>query len=176
MENKVNNVKKKNLPISLIIGASLILLAAVIVFFVGFYPDIKTKNKFEKKVETIRTSEITHVTVEDPDAPSCIFENAGYSTVIEDSRCNIIKNMFVDAFGDVKLSDSTENLMITDYEYHLRFRIDEETKFDFYLKGGEVYTLSGRFRDSFAPKNSEAYDRLTAYLHGLIVEEGGCDF
>ena len=172
MESKAKAVKKNKLPISLIIGAFVILLAAVIVFFVGFYPDIKTKKIFCERVETIRTSELTHITVEDPNAPSGIFENAGYSTVIEDSRCKIIKDMFTDAFGEVRFSGS-EEMMITDYEYHLRFRIDEETKFDFYLNNGEVYVQNGSFCDSFAPKDPAAYDRLTGYLFGLIIEEGG---
>ena len=170
----MNSEKKiKKIPITLIVGVSVILLAAIIVFFVGFYPNIKVKKAFAEKIETIGTREIVHVTVEDPDAPSGIFENAGFSTVISDSRREIIKNMFLEAFGKVKLSDRAENSMIGDHDYHLRFRIDDETKFDFYLKDGVIYTVSGNFRDSFAPTDAEAYEALVNYLGGLIEEEGG---
>ena len=171
MEVNAKKSVKKKLPTTLIIGAVLIVVSLALVFVLGFLPDIKTKKAFYGKVETLSEGKLVHATVEDPDAPSGIFENAGYSAVLEDERCEILKGLFVDAFGKVSSVKSEKNTMIGDHEYYVRFRLEDGTKFDFYFKDGEVYTMNGSIRESFKAKSPEAYDAFVNYLSGVIIEQ-----
>lgn len=171
MDVNANKSAKKKLPTTLIIGAVLIVVALALVFVLGFLPDIKTKNAFYEKVETLSEGKLVHATAEDHDATSGVFENAGCSAVLEDERCEILKGLFVDAFSKVSSVKSEKNAMIGDHDYYVRFRLEDGTKYDFYFKDGEVFTVSGNIRESFKAKSRDSYDAFVNYLSGILIEQ-----
>ena len=66
--------KKKNVITLSVAGGIIILIALALVFFVGFFPSVSAKSKFNRQVDSLSDATVNAVTVFAPNAPTDLFE------------------------------------------------------------------------------------------------------
>lgn len=157
--------KKKNMITLTVTGSIIILIALILVFFVGFFPSISAKSDFSKKVDAVDEGNIKAATVFSPNAPSGIFQETDVEKVFYET--DELRSLFLSASEKVSFAESGKELSPSDYKYRIRFITDEGT-FDFFLKSGKIYISEDGIRHYFLPKNADAFDKLLDHLDSVF--------
>ena len=157
--------KKKNVITLSVAGGIIILIALALVFFVGFFPSISAKSKFNDKIDAVTGGTIDAVTVFAPNAPSGIFEETEVEKVFYDTEK--IASLFLSAADKVRYADTGKELSPSDYSYRIRF-VTNDGSFDFYLKDGQIFISESGIRHYFISKSESAYAELQAYLDSVF--------
>ena len=153
--------KKKNVITLSVAGGIIILIALALVFFVGFFPSVSAKSKFNRQVDSLSDATVNAVTVFAPNAPTDLFEETEVEKVFYDTEK--IASLLLSAADKVSFSETGKELSPSDYQYRIRF-VTNDGSFDFYLKDGQIFISESGIRYYFAPTDDSAYAALQEHL------------
>ena len=153
--------KKKNVITLSVAGGIIILIALALVFFVGFFPSISAKSKFNDKIDAVTGGTIDAVTVFAPNAPTDLFEETEVEKMFYDTEK--IASLFLSATDKVRYADTGKELSPSDYKYRIRF-VTDSGSLDFYLKDGMIFISDSGIRYYFTSKDEAAYKALHDHL------------
>ena len=157
--------KKKNVITLSVAGGIIILIALALVFFVGFFPSVSAKSKFNRQVDSLSDATVNAVTFFAPNAPTDLFEETEVEKVFYDTEK--IASLLLSAADKVSFSETGKELSPSDYQYRIRF-VTAEGKLDFYLKDGRIFISESGIRYYFISKDSSAYAALKDHLDSVF--------
>lgn len=152
--------KRKNIITLSVVGASVIGIAVLLVLWTALAPGISAKNSFKKQLDKLETEALQHVTLYDPVEKEDMFAMNGVERVVSDEKKNEFKRLFLEASDGASFFEIGQDLSFSDFDYRLRFRLQNGETYDFYLKDGRIYVVEGSSRSYFTPKNMDAYSEL----------------
>lgn len=165
-----DRIKDKNSAV-VVTGISIVLITAIIVSAIIFYPSVKARSVLRDMEDMLFDAKVKSATVYDPGAGNDIFNEGGTQHIATESESKKLSELIVKITSDATYSSKDNSDIFFDYDYRIRFRFESDKTISFFFSNGMFYVTNEGTRYFFVTKDEAAYIELFSFAESLINSE-----